>query len=220
MKIKILIFLISIVSFELFSQTEKKTILIDGGIGTDFAISELASVGNSTINTDVYSNTRRKISSSFMLGYFINSTICLGTGGAYEFSENSIEFYTITEKTSTEMYMIYPLILRAYFGDNFWSQLKYGIGSSSTLQTNEDLLTFQSAEIKSPLTDLSLTIGYALYLNSAISINPNFSYEIKTKENTMVDGFGNVFDIQETWGGLAFNFNLAIHLDRIYHHYY
>ena len=71
----------------------------------------------------------------------------------------------------------------AYFGDNFWSQLKYGIGSSSTLQTNEDLLTFQSAEIKSPLTDLSLTIGYALYLNSAISINPNFSYEIKTKEN-------------------------------------
>ena len=46
MKTKILIFIISIISFEVFSQTEKKTILIDGGIGTDFAISELASVGN------------------------------------------------------------------------------------------------------------------------------------------------------------------------------
>lgn len=220
MKTKILIFIISIISFEVFSQTEKKTILIDGGIGTDFAISELASVGNSIINTDVYSNTKTKISSSFMASYFITSTICLGTGGEYEFSENSIEFYNLTEKTSSENFIIYPLILRAYFGDYFWSQLKYGIGSSSTVQTSEDLLTFQTAEIKSPLTDLSLTIGYALYLNSALSFNPNISYEIKTKENRMVDGFGNIFDITETWGGLAFNFNLAFHLDRLYHHYY
>ncbi len=53
-----------------------------------------------------------------------------------------------------------------------------------------------------------------------MSFNPNISYEIKTKENTMIDGFGNIFDITETWGGLAFNFNFAFHLDRIYHHYY
>tara|TARA_B110001450_G_scaffold99254_1_gene94113 strand:+ start:59 stop:721 length:663 start_codon:yes stop_codon:yes gene_type:complete len=220
MKLNILIIFLITYSFEIFSQTEKKTILFDGGIGTDFTIAGLSSVGNSEINTDVYMNTKSKISSSFMAGYFLNSTICLASGGAYEFSENSIEFYNLKQTSSSEMYMIYPLIVRAYFGDNFWSQIKYGIGSSNTLQTSNDLINFTSSEIKSPLTDLSLTFGYALYLNSALSFNPNLSYEIKTKENSMIDGFGNIFDIQETWGGLAFNFNLAFHLDRLYHHYY
>jgi hypothetical protein len=220
MKKFILLFTVLIPFYILNAQTDKKTILLDGGIGTDFAIAELAGIGNVGINTKIYSNTKSKISSSFLAGYFLTNTICLAIGTSYESSQNSIKFYDIKEKTSSEMFIIYPVILRTYFGDHFWSQIKYGIGSSNTLQKSENLLTITSVSTKTPLTDLSFTLGYALYINNVISINPNISYEIKTQTSQMIDGLGNEFDIQETWGGVAFNFNLAIHIDRIYHHYY
>ena len=219
MKFIIILFLIMPFSF-INAQTEKGTFLLDGGIGTDFVIAELAGVDHQIINTNIYSNTKSKISSSFSAGYFLTSTICLGIGAAHEYSQNNIKFYDDQESISSEILMIYPLFLRSYFGDNFWSQLKYGIGSSNTIQESEDLLTITTISTKTPLTDLSFTFGYAIYINNIISLNPNISYEIKTKKNRMVNGFGTEFNILETWGGLAFNFDIAIHIDRIYHHWY
>tara|TARA_B100000767_G_C19584201_1_gene458621 strand:+ start:44 stop:706 length:663 start_codon:yes stop_codon:yes gene_type:complete len=220
MKYTITLFFLIFSFININAQTEKGTFLIDGGIGTDFVIAQLAGIDDQIVNTDVYSNIKSKISSSFSAGYFLTSTICIGTGSAYEYSENNIKFYDDKQSIKNEMLMIYPVFLRTYFGDNFWSQLKYGIGTSNTVQESENLLTITTLTTKTPLTDLSLTFGYAIYLNNVISINPNIGYEIKTQKNRLVNASGTEFNLLETWGGLAFNFDIVLHFDRMFYHWY
>ena len=218
-KIKLLLLIVFIQFSILNAQTERGNFLFDGGLGIDLSIQGLAGINNDIIDSDVYGNGKSKISVSMLGGYFLTDVICLGIQGAYESSANSERFYDITTTSASEMYMLYP-VLRTYFGDNYWAQLKYGFGSSNTTSTTDDLITITTLSTETPLTDLSLTFGYAIYINNLISLNPNFGYEIKTKTSRMVDVLGNQFNITETWGGLAFGFTIAVHLDNFYYHFY
>ena len=133
---KIIIIILILFCVELSAQTDKGFYILEGGMNTDFTISKLLgfnvadsdNIDSYVINNDVYGKATSKLSISFLGGYFLTDIILFGVEGAYESSAVSERLYNITTTTSTEMYMVYPVV-RAYFGEHLWCQAKYGFGS-------------------------------------------------------------------------------------------
>ena len=172
------------------AQTEKGTVIIEGGSNLNLTSTSL-SMGN--YNYPDESTTLMEFAING--GYFVIDRLAIGLTVEYNSSKIEIEGSS-TESTSTFMY---GALARYYIGESgVWSELRYAANNSKLVPD---------------AYSGTISVGYALYLGENVSFNPSLGYSVNnsgtiTYTNENGDYLGAVDLITK---GLALSTGIAIH---------
>ena len=167
--------------FSASAQTSSGNILLDGSANFMFS---------STTDDDTKMKTT-DIGLGLMGGYFVIDGLALGLGVSVDNSSMKPDGGDAVKSSST---MLTPFA-RYYVGDiGVWGQVSYGFGS---MKYDGDDLGNNSS--------LGLAVGYAIFLNDNVSLNPNLGYNMGSFTPEGAD------DAMKS-SGLAGGLTIAIHL--------
>lgn len=151
-------------STQLFAQTEKGNLLLGGGASFNYSDNNFDN-GNST--NDVSTSTSFNFSPR--IGYFVADRLALGASlGIFSSKSNSDD--SDFEASSTGI--SFGPYVRYYLESGLFASANVGFGSS-TFKTEGGL--FDGDQTSSSI-NWGLGIGYAIFLNESISVEPAVSY--------------------------------------------
>jgi hypothetical protein len=166
--------------FSASAQTSSGNILLDGS--ANFMFSSTTDDDTKTKTTD--------IGLGLMGGYFVIDGLALGLGVSVDNSSVKPDGGDAVKSSST---MIAPFA-RYYVGDiGVWGQVSYGFGS----------MKFDGNDLGKN-SNLGLAVGYAIFLNDNVSLNPNLGYNM----NSFTPDGGDAMKSSGLAGGLT----IAVHL--------
>lgn len=192
---KILIISIVLVAFNgAIAQFNKGRTIVGGSVSfTSFT--EKSNTGGVTGTP----GTTTDFSFSPSVGYFVINNLAVGGGITWA----SEKFTPDTGKSSSASAFLFSPFVRYYVGPGFFAQGTFGFGSS---KADYNLSSTSTITVKGSITAWSLGMGYAIFLNDHIAIEPLVAYQSATNK---YEGSG---DPKDTNAGLSINIGLRAYL--------
>jgi hypothetical protein len=147
-------------------------------------------------NTSVKLATQTRLSITPQFGYFLADKIVVG-GQATMAALATVNKANHTKSFNSSI-VIGPFA--RYYYQNFYGQLTAGIGNSKE--------PFGKTKVKYGLTEVSLGVGYALFFNHNIAIEPILGYRFASKRNVTDNSV-------LRYSGLFLKVGLQVYLDKI-----
>jgi outer membrane protein len=192
---KILLTVFALTMFNVaFAQFNKGRMIVGGAVGFQ------TTTEKQTGTTPTAKENTFSLSPNF--GYFVANKFAVGlnlnlsnttekySGGSYDY------------KIITRSFIASPFV-RYYFGPGIFVQGQYGIGSAKSGYDDPS----SSNTTKYAVSQWSLGIGYAYFLNDHVAIEPSVKYQSSVlKEKGQ--------DIKDTNSGIAINIGFQIYLGK------
>jgi hypothetical protein len=174
------------------AQTEKGTVIIEGGSNLNLT--------STSLSYDIPEYNYPDVSTTLMEftingGYFVIDRLAIGLTVEYNSSKIETEGSS-TESTST---FIYGALARYYIGESgVWSELRYALNNSKLVPD---------------IYSLTISVGYALYLGENVSFNPSLGYSTNNSSTiTFTNENGDFLGVGESiTNGLVLSTGIAIH---------
>lgn len=153
-----------LLSTQLSAQTEKGNMILGGGLNFNFTDSDF-DTGSST--NDVSTSTSININPSF--GYFIADNFVVGASVGLSFLSSESDGGDITSSSNGISFGPY---VRYYTDSGLFGLAGLGFGSTNIQQESP----FFDTDVTSSTFSWQVGVGYAIFLNESISIEPIISY--------------------------------------------
>lgn len=153
-----------IVSSQLSAQTEKGNMLLGGGINFDFTDNDF-DTGSST--NDVSTSTFINFNPSF--GYFIADNFVVGASIGLAFTSTESDGGNFSSSSNG---IAFGPFVRYYSESGLFGTAGLGFGSTNFEQDSD----FGDADFTSSTFSWNIGVGYAIFLNESISVEPTISY--------------------------------------------
>jgi outer membrane protein len=177
-----------------FAQFNKGRSFIGGSVSFS-SYTDKSNTGGTTSTP----GTTTDFSISPSVGYFVANRLAVGGGISWA----SSHFSPDTGSSSTGSAFLFSPLVRYYFGPGFFGQGTFGVGSS---KGDYKLSSSSTITVKGSVTAWSLGIGYAIFLNDHVALEPLVAYQSTAIK---YDGTG---DPKDTSTGLAINFGIRAYL--------
>lgn len=172
------------------AQTQQGLMLVSGSVGFNSVsyegVYDGATQWDATITT--FELTPR-------VGYFVTDALAVGAG---------LEFSTTTTKEDedklTESGIAFAPFARYYLPQGLFGEAEVGFGSNKTKAENE--------EVKSKIFQWSVGVGYAIFLNDNVALEPLVSYGSRTDTNSEDTKY------KDKFSGIGLNIGLSVYLGR------
>ncbi|MEL6560792.1 MAG: outer membrane beta-barrel protein [Bacteroidota bacterium] len=194
--ITILLFGSIMLSSQLSAQTEKGNMLLGGSVNFSYTDNDF-DTGSST--NDISTNTSLNINPSF--GYFIADNFVVGANIGLSFFSSESDSGNLT--TSSNGVTFGPFA-RYYTDSGLFGTVGFGFGSSNFEQESD----FGDADFTSSTFSWNIGVGYAIFLNESIAIEPLISYNRSVSDpNTDVGDERNILSSINVGAGFNIYFN-------------
>lgn len=194
---KVIFTLVALVSFSAaFAQFEAGRKLVGGNFGFGFST---AKIERDNATTTVGKGSEFTFTPQF--GYFVIDNLALGAGiglSTSSFKEDG----SSDKRTDTEV--TFSPFARYYFGPGVFVHGGIDVGSNKVKYSGDF-----SGEEKESIFGGNIGVGYAIFLNDHVAIEPMVAYEARTLTNKTPNQDEDKFKT----GGLAFRVGLQIYLD-------
>ena len=182
-------------TFSLAAQTDAGTMLLEGSSNLNYSSIKVNSISvdgdeldDDFLPEDATSTLGLKVTG----GYFLMDGLAVGL---------LIDYSSSTEGDYSSSSMTIGPIARYYIGESgMWTQLSYGIGSSSEEYDGD-------SDDGPSMSTLGIGAGYAIMLSDNIALSPSLGYAMVTAKQEEGD-----VDVVMKAGGLVFSVGISVHL--------
>ena len=172
----LLLMLLIFVSFSTTAQFNKGRILVGGNVGFSSTTSK-SKFGSSSAYTTSKSS---EFSFTPQAGYFIIDNLAIGAGLNLELTTLKPEADVFDEVSTA---LLFQPFVRYYIKPGVFFQGAYGIGSQKDKQTYQDVTQEQKYGARNWL----FAVGYAIFLNDRVAVEPMLGYKTSTLKNKDAD---------------------------------
>ena len=169
MKKIITIIFIGLLSFEMSAQTEQGMKILGGSSTFNVTSITITEMDGEDVDID---NVTSEGELTVSAGYFVMDGLAIGLFLQSKVAMQEIEGFEDVETSS----VTYGLMARYYLNRSFWGQVGLSMGSQEDTGGNE-----------TDLSSIDLGIGYAIYLNDNISVNPAIGYSMITTDSDVAE---------------------------------
>ena len=186
---------VGLLTVSLSAQTDAGTMLLEGSSNLNYSSLKVNSIsvdGDELDDDFLPEDATSTLGLKVIGGYFMMDGLAVGL---------LIDYSSSTEGDYSSSSMTIGPIARYYIGESgMWTQLSYGIGSSSEEYDGD-------SEDGPSIGALGIGAGYALMLSDNVSISPSLGYSMVTATEEEGD-----VDVVYKAGGLVFSVGIAVHL--------
>jgi outer membrane protein len=171
---KIIFFTFVLLTFNSFSQdesdvlpTDKGQFLVNGGL--NFNTSQLDAP-----NSFIEDASQFNITLGPKAGYFVIDGLAVGLEASFTFARDEFEFIDGERFTNkTTIYTAGPFV-RYYLKSGLFTEASIGFGKQNTERDDQFQTDFES---ETDFFSYELGIGYAIFFNNSVSLEPFLSYQ-------------------------------------------